>query len=836
MARKKAPEGLKEDFLSRLPQQKQHIIAVAILVILPIILFNATVLGGQQFLGHDTVQWRAGAESAIQYRQNTGQEALWVTNMFSGMPAYVVSVQKAVTNLDSILFDITHAIFPATRYWVLLIGLYVFFWLQGMRPLTSALGSLLIGFTTYIPIIIGAGHNTKFTTFAFIPWMFVGYWLLTRTKKHRIFSLFAFAFALTLQFRAGHPQVTYYFFYLLAFWWIFDTVNAWRNNEIKDWSMTTGLLALGGVLAIVSNLQPYWSMIEYTPFSTRGGSAVAGGSGLNLQYAMSWSQGWSELLTLIIPGLFGGASAEGTYWGPKSFTSGPHYLGAITFLLALCGLIIYKERRKYLFAGVGLLTILFSVGYHFETLNAFMFKHVPYFNKFRTPEMWLIVTVFCFGVLAVYGLHELIERGRKVRDEGLKPLYAPLGIALGLGVLFAFASGSLLSFQKPGEFQQYAQQVARQNNVSPSDPRVEQRVRQFIDTQLVPKRKAKAESDAQRYLLIVLIASILVVLLYQRKVSVGYFLLGLIILGSYDMLTVGHRYLNEDALVPEDVEASQYIERQKRPLDSFIQEHIDSEDGVPYRVLPLADNPFNNAVPAYFYPSLGGYTGAKLSIYQDLIDEALFTGPQGINTGVLDMLNTKYIVAKRPLPLPGFKLVYDKQDGKVYENTHVLPKAFFADSVITQPKPHQALEMIKPASDIDLDHTAVVEAENLPATQPDSNATVQVTHYGARDITLQTQRNNEGFLVLSEIYYPAGWRAYIDGQPTKIYKTNYVLRGVEVPAGKHEIRFAFNPASYVWGARIAWLGSILVWLMGLGAIYRWYSDRRVTETPEEKES
>src|SRR5699024_1976534 len=231
---------------------------------------------------------------------------------------------------------------------------------------------------TYFPIIMEAGHYNKFVAYAFIPWMLAGYWMLSRSIQEWL-GLFIFALSITLELRARHPQVTYYFLYLLGFWWLFDTWRMYRQEQLKTWLSRTGLMVGGGLLAMVCSLEAYWSLYEYSQFSTRGGSTLAaasGGGGLSMQYAFRWSQGFGELLTLIIPGIFGGASGQ-AYWGPKPFTSGPHYLGAITFVLALIGVIRYKKNIKYLFLGVGLLTVLFSLGHHFRLFNSLMYHYVP---------------------------------------------------------------------------------------------------------------------------------------------------------------------------------------------------------------------------------------------------------------------------------------------------------------------------------------------------------------------------------------------------------------------------------------------------------------------------
>lgn len=821
----KQKHSLKDDFISRLSKNKRHIISLVILFVLPVILYSSIFLGNQTFIGNDVMQWRAGAESIIEYKEaHNGENPLWATNMFSGMPSYVISAPQSVPSVDTLIKEISDSAYPLQYFWVLLGGVYCLFILQGMRPFASLTGSVLIGFTTYIPIIIEAGHYTKFVAYAFIPWVLVGYWMMSRSDK-KLLAFFIFSLALTLELRANHPQVFYYFIYLLGFWWIYDTVQAYRKNEIKAWLTRSAYIAGAGILAIISSLESYWRLYEYSQFSTRGGSTldVGSGSGLGLDYAFSWSQGIGELLTLIIPGIFGGASGE-AYWGPKPFTSGPHYFGAAAFLLALIGLFTYRKRVKYLFFGVGTLTMLFSLGENFSLLNEFMFNYVPFFNKFRTPEMWLIVTVFCYSVLAVFGIQALFRIARE-KQNSMKPLFLPLGIALGIGLIFALGSNALLSYEKPGERQRYAQQVAQQNNVSVENPQVQQAVSNYINNRLKPARKAMAKTDSIRFFVIILLASALIVLFYKQKISKGYFLIALVVLTAYDMLSVGNRYINEDQLVPDRISAEQYIERQKRPIDEFIMQNIESGEGYPYRVFPLLDNPFNNAIPAYFYPSIGGYTGAKLAHYQDMIDRLLMAGPQSINMPILDMLNVKYITAGQKLPFPGLRQVYSNENNFVYENTDVLPKAFFVDSVLTADSPLEAVQFMEPGSSFNPANVAVVETDDELRASTTSVASVEVSNYQANSITINTSIQNKGFLVLSEIYYPAGWKATLDGEPIKIYKTDFVLRGFQIPAGEHTLSLKFEPESSIWGARLAWAGHLIIWFSGLLAVGMMYRNR-----------
>jgi hypothetical protein len=825
MARKKSVQP-KVDFLAAMSEKKQHILAIIILFILPVILFFPTVLGDQQFMGHDTIQWRAGAESIFEYRaEHDGEEPLWATNMFGGMPSYVVNNIKTVPHLDNKVFDQLRVIWPAIPYWVLLGGAYLFFILQGFRPLTAALGSIFISFTTYIPIIIGAGHNIKFIAYSFIPWMFCGYWLLTRSDK-RLLGFFLFAVACTLNFRAGHPQVTYYFVYIFAALFIYDGWNYYKDQKIKDWGIVTALISGSVILALLGTAEQFWRLMEFSPHSIRGGSAIAESAtsgGLSIEYAFTWSQGILETFTLIIPNLFGGDSSL-AYWGEKPVTSGPHYFGAIAFLLFLIGIFRSKRSSKFLFLGIGTLILTFSWGFHFP-LNEIWFRVLPGFDKFRTPEMWLMATVFSYSIIAIYGLETLFEL---VKDgkEGLKKLYAPMGTAIGIGVIFLAGANFILPFENEREHEQISYQIAMQSDLSPDNRQVQQRASQIIETQFKPERRDLARTDTMRYLLLIGVGCLMIAFYFQQKIGGGYLLLSLLFLTAADLLLAGNRYISEHALVDRDLELTQVIESQRSPADEYIRDHILSEEGYPYRVLPLDDNPFNNAVPSYFYPSIGGYTGAKLSLIQDVIDEGLFVGPRGVNLAMLDMLNVRFISAQRPLPLEEFQEVLSQNDYYVYENNHVLPKAWFADQVVLAESPREAFEMVLPGQGFDPSQTAIVESfENIEASE-DPGAEIEILLYTARRMEFELRRSTPGFLVLSEIYYPPGWIARLNGEEIPIYKTNYLLRGFEIPVGEHHLELEFHPRSHIMGSRISWAANLIQWGIGIILLAGWLKRRK----------
>ena len=476
--------------------------------------------------------------------------------------------------------------------------------------------------------------------------------------------------------------------------------------------------------------------------------------------------------------------------------------------------------------------MLFSLGYHFPLLNEFMFRFMPLFDKFRAPEMWLVVTVFSFSVIAVFGVEALIDElfEWKRKNSNSRLIYYPVIGALLIGLTFTLSSDSFLDYEKPGERRQIAQYLAQQNNVSVNNRQVQQRATQYINTQMKPKRKKMAEDDAFRFTLLIAFSGALIIALYHRKISGGYALAGLLLLGTFDMLNVAERFDNEESLTSSTIDKERLIKQRERPLDSFIRERIMSDENYPYRAYPRINNPFNNATMSYFYPSLGGYSGAKLSIYQDMIEKHISQS----NSEVLNMLNVKFMSSRRPLSNSQWETVYQGDDGIVLENKDVLPKAYFVDSLVTASTQKEAINMLDPQRGFDTSELAVLEQKPRYQPREDSTATVSIISYGPREIGLEYNRQNDGFMVLSEVYYPAGWRAYIDGEETSIYKTNYLLRGIFVPEGKHKVTFRFDPASHLWGKRISWAGNIGLWLIGIWALFGYYRSR--PETDEDNES
>ena len=819
--------------LDSLSTRTQHFIALGLLFIVPLILFFPSTIGGKEMQRHDITQWRAGAESIIDYREEFGEEPLWSKNMFGGMPSFVISTARQVPHLDTLVKPFFSKWYPAFEYWVLLTGMYILLTLMGFRPWIAVTGSIIYGLTTYFPIIIMAGHTSKFFALALAPWMLVGYWLITRSPQI-LRGLLVFSIAVSLEFRAGHPQITYYFLFVLLFVWLFDVWNGLKIKEQQKWIKLTLVLLVGGLIGVAGNAEKLLPLQEYAQYSIRGGSDISETTGLDKSYAFAWSQGIKESLTLLLPNAFGGASPN--YWGPKSVTSGPHYLGFLVLPFIILGLIKRRDYTRFAFLSIGLLALFFSWGENFLLLNNLAFKLIPFFDKFRAPETWLVISSFSASILVAYGLEALPKF--KPEKFSLARIRIPMLVIVGVFGL-AFLSYNSLEYTNPLEVDRIANQIAQQNQINPSNAQVRSQATNFVQQRLVPERENLARADFIRFGILSVVLIGFLYAYFSAKLSYTVLLLLLFGIQSYDLLQVGLRFVPESGFTRQNPYDSVFMERQARPLDRFIQQNIYDEAGIyEHRVLPLLDNPFNNAVPSYFYPTIGGYSGAKLSLFQDVFmsnNAALFDGPFGINLDLLRLFNTKYITYGGNLNVPGVVPVYSSEQGSVYEVQDILPKAFFVDSVRLVNSGPVAFDYLKNPGRIDFSSVALVELDDLwedqaietinslpTSTLVDSTSLVNVTKYTGAELELSIERFSTGFLVINELYYPAGWKAYLNGEEIQIYKTNYFLRGLIIPPGNHELILDFQPDSFGQGILVSWLSIAFQLILGLWVGITWF--------------
>ena len=793
-----------EGIWERLPGRTRHIAVVCVLIFVSAVFFAPATFGGRKLVGSDTVQSRAMAKSLVDYRERTGEYALWATNLFSGMPGYMISYPKAVVQVDSIVSWAGRHIWPTVHFMLFLGGVYVLVFLLTTNRLAALIAALAAGLTTYVPIILSVGHSTKFAAIAWVPWLLAAF--RYALKRPGWIAAGLFAILLAAELRAGHPQISYHAAWLIAIWWIVDGVGSAREGRLRQFATATAVLAFGVVLALVLVAQPYMVQFEYKQFSTRGGSAaVAESAGLSWDYAMSWSQGKLELLTLFVADLFGGGS--GLYWGDKPPTEGPHYLGGIVLLLALIAVAGRRERVVWGLALGALILTLFALGKNAAWINRPLFDYFPLFSAFRAPEMWLHMVELSLAILAGLGAAYVVDKRADGRRK--KTVLTTAGCLLGVSLILTLGGESMLSFQRPGEDAQAAMQLAARENVSPADPGVQREVRQYM-MRVREERVEAFKADAVRTTVFLVIASVLLWLYFRGKARGWALLATLAALVLFDLWGVGKRHLSSDDFTDGSIDSKVAMYR----FDQFIIDKV-AEAGGPghFRALSLEASPTNWARPAFHYETSGGYNAAKLQVYQELIDNVLFDPATGLPTEIgLDLTATRYVVFNRPLP--GARGVYSDPTGmSVWERAERRPRNHFVGRFLLAETDEETYARLNdPAYDPIVE--AVVRTE--PGLEPapiDSTSTTSVSlmAYGPREIKWDVETDRARLFVTSEVYYPAGWRAFVDDAEVPIIRTNHAFRSVAVSPGRHTVKMTFNPERHFTSVWITTVAALLVY-------------------------
>ena len=647
----------------------KHGICLALLVAVSFSFFAPIHFNGKSLFAYDTVSFKAMANGMLEYEEETGEKALWSPNAFGGMPGYMIYFPLDIKQADDIPRALRQVIWPSSHLIFLFFGMYFLAFYLVKDHWASVLAATGYGLTTYIPVILMAGHNSKFVTMAFAPWLLWAFVYALR-KPGLKGSLF-FAVAMAVNLRAGHIQITYYVAFLMGIWWLVEAVSAFRSGRQKEFGLSTAWLALGSILSLLMVAQPFLSNFEYKEYSIRGAAPGSTSSGLSWEYAMRWSQGFGELMTLLVSDAYGGADA---YWGLKPGTGGPHYFGSIILVFGLLATFAVRKKAVVALSIAGFMMVLFSLGEYFELLNRPMFNFFPLFSSFRVPETWLSIVALIFALLAAYGLKYAFEH---IRQQGVAFPASLRAVALGAGVLLLVlvAKDAMFDFERPGETQMIAQQIAMGNNVPVTHPQVMPAAEQFI-SELQTERADRFSSDALRSLLFLLGAG--VALFFYRRQQLPAFVVGLLIAGfvTVDLYGVGKRYFDEDNLNEAD-SVDELV--QEYGFDTFLINKKNEVGGNGhFRVLSLIEgDPQTTARPSYHYESLGGYHGAKLRLYQDFLEHILFTPERMPNENGLDLLDVRYVVDR--MPFPGGREVYrDPQTGAVVSEREQVPgRAFF---------------------------------------------------------------------------------------------------------------------------------------------------------------
>ncbi|MEI3590432.1 MAG: YfhO family protein [Alistipes ihumii] len=795
--------------------------ALAVFVLINLFYF-APQFSGQTLLQGDVQQYKGSSEDIMQHREKYGEDPQWEGNMFGGMPAYLINVQYKGTVIKTLSKAFYFLGQPAALIFIAMTAFFFMLLCMRFNPWIGIVPSLAYGFSTYFFIIIGAGHVTKMMALAFAPMLFGGVWYAFR-RNMWVGAALTGVFA-SIEIGVNHPQITYYFLFILAAFWINELVSAARAKALPRFAKATGLLALAAVLAVGSNAGMLYYINSHSAETMRGGSELREArtgekqQGLDIEYATAWSYGPGETFNLLIPNLYGGSSEGGFsedgavadalgkynarqvaahlpgYWGPQPGTSGPVYVGAAALLLAVLGLFVLRGRSKWWVAAVALLAVLLSWGNHFMGLTELFFRHFPMYNKFRTVSMILVIVEWCVPFLAAVVLQRIwcgrIEHARLMK--GLK--YSVLTVG-GISLLFLLFGGALLSFSGGADSQM-----------------------QLPDDVLAAMRDERASmmrADALRSLVFALLAAGAVWLFATDKIKRGALAAALAVIVTADMVPVNLRYLGRERFVPESAVRI-------RPTEADLQILADTAGEPGYRVLNLTVSPFNDASTSYFHRSVGGYHGAKLHRYQDLIEHHL----SKMNWNVYDMLNTRYVIAPSD----------DGRGASVQRNDGANGAAWFVDEVRIVADPDEEIDAL---DSVDTKRVAVVDKrfagmlEGVSVTA-DSSASIRMTEYRVNRHTYEYSAAAEGVAVFSEIYYPHGWTAYVDGQEAPYFRADYVLRAMKLPAGDHVVEFRFRAPHYETLTAVTLVCSLLLLLslaaaVGVAAVRKRKTEQTATE-------
>jgi len=760
-----------------------HLLGIVLFYSFVVLYFSPMVFDGKIIFQGDILQWEGSAKAVLDHRESTGEQMLWTNSMFGGMPAYFVSLEFPgdITNaLISVLtFGLPH---PINGLFFGMLGMYILLLSFGVRPIFAIGGAIAFSFNTYNLLSLEAGHNAKIWAVCLIPLILAGIHLAFERK--RILGAALLALGLLLQLKFNHIQITYYTLIISMIYVVVRMIFEWKTERIPGLSKTIGFLLLGAVLAAGGNIGRLATALEYSPYSTRGNATLeAKSSGLDKDYAFGWSNGKLETLTLLIPDFYGGGSntplskdsasekalrAQGadpaqingfiqgapTYWGDQPFTGGPIYGSVILVFLALLGIWAAPKESLITFGTIIVLSLMLSWGKNLSWFNYLLFDILPGYNKFRAVSMALGMTLFAIPVLAMISLERLVQK------KELKPLLISGGIVGGLVLILAVASGAFFRFEGPAD-----------SNFP-----------DWLATAIKADRKAMLSASAWKSLAFIALAVGLVYFHLKGKISDLILGLGLIALISIDVWTINRRYLNAESF--QGNPSRQFFAETPAEKSIALDENY-------FRVLPLTEGLTQGARTSYRFNSLGGYHGAKLRRYQDLVEnqlqpelEAFIAKAQEGNfdwkgTGVINMLNTKYLIA-------------GTEANAVFENPEANGPAWVPTEIIAVSTNAEEIETL---GEINTKTQATLNTEEFGQIAVGAGQ-ISLTSTDANELKYQASMSQGGLAVFSEIHYPIGWTATIDGKETPIVRVNYLLRGLEISAGEHEIVFTFAPSSF----------------------------------------
>jgi hypothetical protein len=827
---------------SLLKKALPHIIAVVVFLIVSVV-YNKTALEGKVLRQIDVQGYKGMAQQSNEYKAKYGHWPLWSESMFGGMPAYNIALESTnvigVGFLNWIFFLGKEPLKPICFFFAACVCFYILTQVFGLSLLVSILGSIGFGYATFNPILVAVGHDTELIAIGYMPAVIAGVLLIFRGRWLGGTALLTLFF--TLQVSVQHLQIIYYTGLIIGIIAITYLISQWKGIGWKHFIIACILIGFSltiGLLNYAYTLMPTKELVTET---MRGGKSQLTAKdtnnktkgGLDKEYAFRWSYGIAETLTLFVPGMQGGGevgkeltsdskfadkltevgimsedNALATanyraYWGDQPGTAGPVYLGAVICFLFILGMVYVKSWHKWWILSICVVGIVLAWGRHFPVINYFLFDNFPLYSKFRAPSMALVMPQLGFALLAVLGLQEFISVIDKKELDWNKfknVLYLSGGLIL-LSIII-FLSADFKSDADNQVKENFVSNIVQQQSrgKQPSGDIVQQAT-QMVNgwmSALHEDRKDIFQADLLRSIVFVLLSVALCWFYFKGKIKSPVLVAGLLILSSYDLMAEGKKYLSDESYSDPESEETTFT-----MSDADLRIQRDPEKN--FRVLDIASgDPFNSAHASYYHNSVGGYHPAKLALYNDLIEHQLVKG----NQMVYNMLNTRYVIRKGA-------------DGKeeAMPNMGAFGSCWLVSDILFVNNADQEMASL---DSINVRDTAIIENEYknkvtlLP--QKDSTATIQLIENLNDKISYHFKSKTSQFAVFSEIYYDKGWNAFIDGNPAPYCRVDYVLRGMSVPAGDHQIEFRFEPQSYVMGNRLSIWSGIITYLLLIGTV------------------
>jgi len=795
-----------------------HLVALIVILLINVFYFLPQFQGKKLDAGDVTIH-RGMSQEAVEFRAETGEEVLWTNSMFGGMPTYNISTspKNNITKTFSkiLKFNLKR---PAGMFILGMLSFYICLLLLGINSWVSLIMALIFGFSTSNLMLMGAGHMTKVLTIMQSAPIIAGVFLIMKGRYW--LGAAAFTTFMGMSVTANHPQMIYYLGLTLSIYMIFEAIDAVRKGKLLEFGKGVGFLALCTLIAVGVSATKLMPTYEYGKETMRGKPILVADSpapatsssvdGLDFEYAMNWSAGPLDILSVFIPYAAGGATVEEiskdskfakvtgqrrkvsvpTYFGSLPSTAGPYYFGAIIFFLFLLGAFIVPGKFKWWLVTATIFTLLLSMGKNFEILNKTLFDYFPLFNKFRAPNSVMSISGIMIGLLAALGFNEILSREDK--SELIKPmLYAAGGVA-GFSVLFGLIGPSMISFESA-----YDGRMG-------SDQRI-------LDA-LYDDRASLLSSSAYRTVGFVLVAGLIIYFFLKEKLN-KYIMMSFVgLLALSDQMLINKNYFG-DNFVSERKYDNEFTER---PADKQILADKDPH----FRVQDFSIDTYNSSSSSYFHKTIGGNHAAKLQRIQDIIVRHLGNrsqqNPFG-NIQVLNMLNTKYFIVPT-----------GENAQQAQKNPDALGNAWFVNNIKTVATPNEEIDAL---NGFDPATTAIIHQEfndYVNGLSPNMQGTISLTKYSPNTLEYTSNTSSDQLAIFSEVWYGPnlGWQAYIDDQPVDHIRANYLLRALKVPSGQHKIRFEFNPSTYNTGNMISMICSVLMLVLIGFAGYKVYKGNR----------